>query len=169
MGCPLGLKQSLESNTKRRAAMQGRKPPASTIEAVRKAAVGRRKSPEEIQKIRLFQLGKPKSKEAVEKQRQKMLAVWAKKLGGKLRRYQEDPYHNGSPEYKFWRIAVFARDAFRCQACGTVGKKIQAHHIKSWANFPHLRYEVSNGTTLCAKPCHLEANRQQRLQERKVA
>ncbi len=57
-----------------------------------------------------------------------------------------------SPEYAEWRTAVFERDGFTCQHCGRKGR-LQADHIKSWAKYPDLRFEISNGRTLC-KPCH---------------
>jgi 5-methylcytosine-specific restriction endonuclease McrA len=57
-----------------------------------------------------------------------------------------------SPEYKAWRKAVYARDRYRCRLCGGKGK-LQAHHVKRWADHPELRFAVSNGVTLC-KACH---------------
>lgn len=57
-----------------------------------------------------------------------------------------------SEGYKNWRTAVFKRDNFICQECGT-GGKLHAHHIKTFAAFPELRFEISNGQTLCV-PCH---------------
>lgn len=50
-------------------------------------------------------------------------------------------------EYKEWRRQVFERDLFKCVICGC--KKIEAHHIKSWAKFPGIRYEISNGISVC--------------------
>lgn len=58
-----------------------------------------------------------------------------------------------SVEYKAWRRAVFERDGFRCVGCGAVGGRLNADHIKSFARFPALRFDVSNGRTLCV-PCH---------------
>ncbi len=55
-------------------------------------------------------------------------------------------------EYKQWRRAVFVRDGFTCVFCGTNGA-LQADHIKPWAKYPNLRYDVDNGRTLCL-PCH---------------
>lgn len=57
-------------------------------------------------------------------------------------------------EYKRWRFDVYARDEFTCQECGdNKGGNLHAHHIKSFADYPELRFEVSNGITLC-KDCH---------------
>ena len=58
-----------------------------------------------------------------------------------------------SVKYKTWRRAIFERDDYTCQECGERGCKIVAHHIKGWAKYPKLRYEISNGIVLCTK-CH---------------
>lgn len=62
--------------------------------------------------------------------------------------------------YKNWRNAIFARDHYTCVGCGIKNQqglgrtvRLEADHIKSWNEFPELRYEVSNGRTLC-KECH---------------
>lgn len=52
-----------------------------------------------------------------------------------------------------WRKAVFLRDNFTCQKCDIRGCKLNAHHVQSWAEYPALRHETSNGITLCEK-CH---------------
>lgn len=59
------------------------------------------------------------------------------------------------PKYKQWRLAVFKRDGFKCQMpkCSGVCKKLNAHHIKKWAQYPELRFVVGNGITLC-EICH---------------
>ena len=56
------------------------------------------------------------------------------------------------PEYIEWRAAVYARDGYTCQECGAT-RDLNAHHVKHWAHHPALRFDVSNGLTLCA-PCH---------------
>lgn len=58
-----------------------------------------------------------------------------------------------SPKYKLWIKKVFERDDYTCQKCNKRGCVLQAHHIKSWANYPKLRFLVSNGLTLCVE-CH---------------
>ena len=32
---------------------------------------------------------------------------------------------------------------------------MEAHHVKSWAEYPKLRYQMNNGITFC-KECHKE-------------
>jgi hypothetical protein len=59
-------------------------------------------------------------------------------------------------QHNKWRNSVMSRDKYTCKRCGYKGsrkKDIQAHHIKTFANYPTLRYEVNNGITLCKK-CH---------------
>lgn len=63
-----------------------------------------------------------------------------------------------SREYKEWRKKVFERDNYTCQICGdNTGGNLNAHHIKSYRDYPELRYEVSNGMTLC-EFCHVEVH-----------
>jgi len=57
------------------------------------------------------------------------------------------------PEYEYWRKEVYKRDWYRCKICGYKGKLLVAHHIKTWKNFPKLKFEVNNGITLC-RSCH---------------
>jgi len=59
-----------------------------------------------------------------------------------------------SPEYNNWRKLVFKRDKYTCTNCGKRGNgDLNAHHIKSFADFPEERFNVDNGVTLC-KTCH---------------
>ena len=56
-------------------------------------------------------------------------------------------------EYKLWRESVFERDNWTCQECGCSSGYKQAHHIKSFSEYPDLMFSVNNGITLCVK-CH---------------
>lgn len=54
------------------------------------------------------------------------------------------------PEYKKWRNAVYKRDGYKCQWPGcSARKRLNAHHIRTWAHFPALRYLADNGISLC--------------------
>lgn len=60
-----------------------------------------------------------------------------------------------SIEYEEWRKSVFERDNYTCLGCFQIGGYLQADHIKPFAYFPELRFELSNGRTLC-KDCHIK-------------
>jgi len=54
------------------------------------------------------------------------------------------------PQYKKWRQLIKKRDNHTCQWPGCNSKKkIHAHHIQKWADFPGLRYHPQNGISLC--------------------
>lgn len=57
----------------------------------------------------------------------------------------------GTPAYREWRNAVFARDCHTCQICTVYlgGGDLEAHHCKPYAEFPELRFDIENGVTLC--------------------
>lgn len=97
---------------------------------------------------------------------------WRRKRGEALKGENHPQYRHGltavkrsekqiirkSFEYKIWRESVFQRDNFTCQGCGTIGGYLEAHHIKSYDKYPELRFEISNGQTLCKK-CHKEISK----------
>jgi hypothetical protein len=63
-----------------------------------------------------------------------------------------------SMDFKIWRREVFKKDNYTCQHCGTKYIKksppnLHPHHIMAFAKYPELRFEVSNGITLCVD-CH---------------
>ncbi|WP_338750047.1 HNH endonuclease signature motif containing protein [Bacillus sp. FJAT-52991] len=60
-----------------------------------------------------------------------------------------------SAAYKEWRLKVYKRDGYRCKmpGCYSQSRDIAAHHIYPKKTYPELKFEVSNGITLC-KTCH---------------
>lgn len=58
-----------------------------------------------------------------------------------------------NPLYIAFRNGVLTRDKYTCQKCTVRGLGLHAHHLKSWAEYPDLRYVISNGVTLC-RSCH---------------
>lgn len=66
---------------------------------------------------------------------------------------RESSRNYNSPEYRKWKNKVTTRDGRKCRwpGCGS-RKRLQVHHIKKWADYPLLRYDVNNGITICK--CH---------------
>lgn len=73
----------------------------------------------------------------------------------------ENQRDRNSKEAREWRKNVFSRDDYTCQICHKKGGKINAHHIIPWSENKSLRYELSNGVTLCEK-CHKSVHRRNR-------
>lgn len=57
----------------------------------------------------------------------------------------------------YWRKAVLKRDKHRCQKCGS-RLNLHVHHILPFSKYPELRFETTNGITLCVS-CHIEEHR----------
>jgi hypothetical protein len=73
------------------------------------------------------------------------------------------PYHHRlrqSTRYITWRNKVYKRDRWTCQKCGKKcrSETIVAHHKKNFLYFPKLRYNISNGVTLC-RSCHKKVHK----------
>lgn len=70
-----------------------------------------------------------------------------------------------NPLYKEWRKDIYKRDSFQCQMPGCGSKKrIEAHHIRTWASFPQLRLDRNNGVTLCSR-CHKKVTKNEQQWE----
>jgi 5-methylcytosine-specific restriction endonuclease McrA len=59
-----------------------------------------------------------------------------------------------SREGRRWKATVHQRDGYQCQVCGLHSQNVAAHHILSYADYPELAVEISNGLTVCHRPCH---------------
>lgn len=52
--------------------------------------------------------------------------------------------------YRYWAKSVKLRDGFICKLKDeNCNGRLEAHHILNWVNNIDLRYEISNGITLC--------------------
>ena len=66
--------------------------------------------------------------------------------------------------WKIWREAVFLKDNFTCQNnncfyCNNkIGVMLHSHHIKSFAEYPELRFDINNGITYC-KEFHINSKK----------
>lgn len=97
-------------------------------------------------------------------ERKAMVKNWAggsKNVNWKGGITPENKKARASIEYKQWRRTVFVRDQFTCQKCLTMHTYINAHHIKPFAKFPELRFEPTNGVTLCTA-CHRLTHKEMR-------
>lgn len=110
--------------------------------------LGRKLSDEIKKKLSLAKLGKPSPTKGIKRPQCSGEKHWRWK--GDVPRNK----HNGGL-YKEWRTKVFERDDYTCQECGIRGGYLYAHHIEPWAKNKDLRFELSNGVTLC-KQCHIK-------------
>lgn len=149
-------KKRLSEEHKRKIGIASKRPNLGQFKKGRQSQnKGKNLSEETKNKIRLARLGK------------KLSAEHKEKIGASIRRKnlvgenhwnwqggKSDNRHKvRTVKYKQWVSDIFSRDNWTCQTCGVRGTYLQAHHIKSWAHYPALRYDVNNGVTLCLS-CH---------------
>ena len=154
-----GQHHTEESRTKMSVAHKGKKRPARRAEWSKKISeskkgtmtgaanpfYGRHHTEETKLAISMIQIANPKFKRCGEKN-----LNW--QGGVTCANHQA----RNTQELKEWRRAIYRRDNWTCRKCGVTGSRkhpINAHHIKSFAKYPELRFEVSNGITLC-EDCH---------------
>lgn len=148
----------------------GKKHTKISKEKMRIAHVGKKLSNEHRKKIGIAGLGRKRSlltrkkisKSLSGRKRPPFSEEWKKKMsdahkGDKCYLWRggvtpEIRKIRNSREHSEWRRAVLVRDNFECVKCGSK-KRIEADHIKQFAFYPKLRFEITNGRALCHS-CH---------------
>lgn len=126
---------------------------------------------------RQFQVIPPHSEEHKQKIRESNQRTWSRPeikskvqgenspLWGKTMKHRGKNHHNWkggvSSKNKLLRSRflqtiqpkVLKRDNYTCQFCKQYGGYLQIDHIKSWANYSELRFDLDNCRTLCMA-CH---------------
>lgn len=145
-----------------------------------KVNLGKKASPEKLEHLRLSHLGIQHTEETKRKIRETCKRKglkppnWTGQKWSKERRLKccgpNSSWWKGgitphnklirhSAEYISWRTSVFKRDNYTCIWCGARNQKghqavrLNADHIKPFAHFPELRFDIDNGRTLCTD-CH---------------
>lgn len=104
---------------------------------------GRKHKKESLEKMRLASTGKKQSQETIDKR----VINLRKSVQRKGYKYNE------------WARQVKERDNYTCQHCGMqIIEHLQAHHMIPWEDNIELRFEISNGMTLC-RVCHTKEDR----------
>jgi len=62
-----------------------------------------------------------------------------------------------SSEWRRLRRQLRARAGGKCESCGST-ESLHAHHVKSWAEYPELRFDLDNLRLLC-RDCHHNEHR----------
>ncbi len=133
-----GKPKSEETKKKLRLAHLGKKMSDVTKEKIRQASLGRRHTHESRIKISLSKNGDKSN-------------LWR---GGLT---EKNKLIRMSSQYRIWREKVFSRDNYTCVHCGVKGTTLAPHHIKPFSVYSELRFDISNGITLC-KRCHKETD-----------
>lgn len=97
----------------------------------------------------------------LQKHSEETIALIRKQVVGKLVGEKHWNWQGGknSENYRlrrqFRRIQkqVFERDDYTCLLCNKRGGSLQVDHIKSWSEYPELRFDTENCRTLCMA-CH---------------
>jgi len=119
------------------------------------------KSPETIKKLKenacKYWLGRKLPKHVVEGIRKRMTDSWTGDKNPNWKGGVTDDNHSirHSIEMKRWKKMCLKRDNFICQKTGKNSRMLAVHHIKSFAEFPELRFDLENGITF-SRDAHLE-------------
>ncbi len=152
---PSGIYKRTEEHKRNMSRVRiGKKLPLFTEEHKRKIRIaiqGKKHTPEARLKIGLVNKGRKQSPETVAKRVAKFKGENHWNWQGGITPANIKIRH--SLEMRLWRQAILKRDDYTCIWCGQIGGRLEADHIKSFSQFPELRFAIDNGRTLCL-PCH---------------
>ncbi len=140
---------SEETRRKLRESHLGKRPTEETREKMRQKMLGRVFSDETKLKMSIY--AKNRTKEHLEKLSKANSGSNGSNWRGGISPVNERIRKTGI--YYRWRKSVLERDNYTCIFCNNNNAKLQVDHIKPFALFPELRFELSNGRTLCVD-CH---------------
>jgi hypothetical protein len=129
-----------------------------------KGKMGHYVSNETKLKISMSHKGKPshnKGRPMPEAQKEKLRLTNKIRWDLLGRKQDKRPLHNCSL-YNNWTKVILKRDNYTCTKCKKLGGTLNAHHIKSFINYPELRYDLNNGITLCHK-CHKQIHKRKEV------
>lgn len=151
----LGCKHSEESRRRISESGKGLKRSEETKRKISLSLIGRKRKP----------LSEERKKEISKQMKGRFVSEYTKKLKSERFKGVNNPQWRGgvtpihwrirqSLEYRTWRKSVFERDNYTCVFCHEKSSgKLEADHIKRFSLYPELRFNISNGRTLC-KDCH---------------
>lgn len=131
-----------------------------------KSKIGKKQSIETVEKRRIKNTGKKRGEETKKKISIALIGENNGSWRGGISKGRRGS--NCGKKHREWRNSVFERDKYTCKKCGAksgCGKKIilNAHHVMPFAYYPSLRFEISNGMTLCDR-CHIvETSRERKI------
>lgn len=68
-------------------------------------------------------------------------------------RPRKNPHSTSRTRERQWSVSIRQRDNNTCQRCKDVAPSHDAHHIAPRSQRPDLKFDLSNGVTLCSS-CH---------------
>ncbi len=146
-----GIKNTDEYKQKMSEACKGYIPTKETIEKLRIASTGKKHTAETKLKISKIHKGKTYTIEqriAMSKARKgEKCNLWKGGITTKNNKIRS------SLDMRIWRQEIFKRDNYTCTICNCSKAFLHADHIKPFAKYPELRFDITNGRTLC-RPCH---------------
>lgn len=134
----------------------GKKLPEAMSQKLRTINIGRKHTQEWKDKMSVFQKNRKRGKFSEESRLKMSESQKRIKRNNPISKSKLNLLERRGLKYRIWRSAIYARDLYTCQACNDkTGGNLVGHHILNFSKYIELRYEISNGITLCSE-CHDE-------------